>query len=147
MTKVGTAIIICVPLILLGCSSVRTATETRAVLERIEHDTIVQVREVLHVDSVEVYRGHSVEYHLDTILIRDTIREVRWRIVNTSDTAARMFHVEHSDSLTTKTETETVKPPESRWSGWQIFTTIWFVLTILAILLLIIWKIWKFMKK
>lgn len=142
MTKRFLAIIAAV--VCVGCVTRKSATDTYTASHTERHDTVIQFREVVKVDSVYVYHGRAKEVRNDTVFLTDTIRETRWAFLHLNDTTARLSDTLSSDTLIVeKTNTEYVE----KRSGWSVFTTIWFVLSVILTILIIAWKIWRLSRK
>lgn len=130
-----------------GCAVQNRATSEMVVSRSVVHDTVIQVRDVLKIDSVYIYHGHGLTQSNDTVFITDTIREVRIIKNNHADTVRQSVKMNNADTLR-RSET-IVRDTEERstWNNWNVFTTIYFCLSIVFLILYLIFKIWKRLKK
>lgn len=130
-----------------GCTLQNRATSEMAVSRSVVHDTVVQVRDILKIDSVYIYHGHGLTQSNDTVFITDTIREVRIIKCNHTDTVKQIVKMNNTDTLR-RSET-IVRDTEKRstWNNWTIFTTIYFCLSIVFLILYLIFKTWKRLRK
>lgn len=137
-------IVFFVAAVLSGCVSRRYAVTEKAVF--VTHDTVTQVRDVVRIDSVFIYRGHGQMQRNDTIILADTLREVRYILKSNTDTLVKIVDVEKNDSVN-RSETITETKECSTWNKWGVFGFVWFCFTIVFFVAFLICKIWKNLKR
>jgi len=128
----------------VGCGVRKNTTDIYAANRVEKHDTIIQIREVVRVDSISVYHGKARDVRNDTIILTDTIRETRWAFVQVNDTSHRSMENIQADTLVV---TKTITKEIEKNTKWCTFATIWFVVSLLILILIIIYKVWKHLRK